>query len=96
VQLTTNQNENQQTKMKITKLTSSEARDVMPAECAMLAERGQFVMGAIQIPMPAADSWPSEHDLERESQALFGAVKLADCEAYDDNDETVTWLVVRC
>lgn len=80
--------------MTITKLTSQEAREVMPTECDTLAERGDLVLGAIQMPVPPIDGRPSNYDLEREAQAAFGAVKLADCEASDD-DETVTWLVVR-
>lgn len=80
--------------MNITKLSSNEAREVMPTECAILAEQGKLVMGAIQMPVPEPDCWPSGYDLEREAQARFGAVRIADIEASDDH-ETMTWLVVR-
>ena len=79
--------------MKITKLTSIESREVMPTECERLLDQGQLIMGAIQMPMPDADSWPSAYDLQREAQGRFGAVKIADGEP-DDDDTTVTWLVV--
>ena len=79
--------------MKSLKLNSAEARNVMPTECAILAEQGKLVMGAIQMPMPEPDCWPSGSDLEREAQAAFGVARIAECEPYDDN-ETVTWLVV--
>ena len=75
-------------------LTSTEVRDVMPTECSTLAEAGKLVMGAIQIPVPAADSWPSGYDLDREAKARFGAVIIADCEPYDD-ESTVTFIVIR-
>lgn len=80
--------------MTLTKLTSIEAREIMPTECSTLTADGALIVGAIQMPIPAADSWPSGYDLEREAQARFGSVRIADCEPCDD-DETVTWLVVR-
>lgn len=80
--------------MNITKLTPTQAREVMPTECSTLHEDGEPVVGAIQMPVPALDNWPSGYDLERAAQAIFGQVKIAACEPYDDN-ETVTWLVVR-
>lgn len=67
----------------------------MPTECGELANAGELVMGAIQIPTPGLDAWPSRWELEQEALAAFGAVKLADCEPRDDDDTAVTWLVVR-
>ncbi|NBW16552.1 MAG: hypothetical protein EBR82_52100 [Caulobacteraceae bacterium] len=78
---------------KITKLTSSEIRDIMPGECANIADSGGLVMGGIQIATPSVDAWPSDADMEREAQALFGAVRLGPCD--DSDDDVVTWVVVR-
>ena len=79
--------------MKTTKLTSKEAKEIMPTEFSSITEDGATVVGAIQADV-IGDSFPSTHDIEREALAKFGAVRLAACEPDEDGD-TYTWLVVR-
>lgn len=79
--------------MKTTKITSKEAREIMPAAFDTVTEAGAMVIGAIQMDV-VGESFPSGHDIEREALAKFGGVRLADCEPDEDGD-TYTWLVVR-
>lgn len=80
--------------MNITKLTTKEIREVAPTDCLYAEEAGEYIMGGIQMPMPEPDCWPSGYDLEREAQALFGAVKISNHKP-DDDDSAATWIVIR-
>jgi hypothetical protein len=69
-------------------------KEVAPTDCASLAERGELTLGALQMPVPGADCWPSGYDLDLLAKALFGAAKIADVEVMDD-DTCVTWIVIK-
>lgn len=83
--------------MKITKLTSNQAREIMPTACKIAEDNGLLVLGAIQMPVSAPDAWPSGYDLDREAGANFAGGTVPSDEVYcdSDDDDVVTWLVVR-
>ena len=82
--------------MKFTKLTIREIKDIAPTDCANAEERGETILGGLQIAPPTdEDGWPTDADLHNAAVRRFGAEAAISDTDIEPDETAATWLVVE-